>query len=137
MKIVTVGRLPENTEVVNDPYVARRHLEMIQDDSGNFILRDLDTINGTYVNGKKIKGQIYLNPTDIIRIGNTTLPWRSYFIETTVNTTTISGNNGKEKESFLKKIMTFNLRNFLSIIMTIVSLILMIVMLLKHLKHVG
>jgi hypothetical protein len=59
--------------------VSRHHLQIIQDDSGNFRLADFGSKNGTFVNGKRISGEVRLNPNDVIRIGNTTLPWNSYF----------------------------------------------------------
>jgi hypothetical protein len=42
-------------------------------------MADFGSRNGTFVNGRRVSGEIYLNPTDSIRIGNTTLPWRGYF----------------------------------------------------------
>jgi hypothetical protein len=62
--------------------VSGHHLQIIQDDTGNFRLADFGSTNGTYVNGSKINREISLNPTDVVRIGNTTLPWESYFIQT-------------------------------------------------------
>jgi hypothetical protein len=81
MKVITVGRNPGNNVVINDPLVGRNHCQIIQDDYGNFSLVDNNSTNGTFVNGQRRQGQVRLNPSDIIRIGNTTLPWRSYFAD--------------------------------------------------------
>lgn len=78
MKIVTIGRDPGNDVVINDSVVSRWHCEIIQDDSGNFLLKDIQSTNGTYVNGVRRSGTTRLNKSDIIRIGNTTLPWQTY-----------------------------------------------------------
>jgi hypothetical protein len=81
MKIITIGRSLENDVVINDPTVTRHnHLQIIRDDNGNFTLIDSST-NGTFVNNRKVPEgtNIPLHSTDIIRIGNTTLPWKQYF----------------------------------------------------------
>lgn len=69
-----------NDIVVNDSFVGRCHLEIIRDDAGAFFLHDLNSRNGTFVNEQRITGEVQLNERDIIRIGNTTLPWISYFM---------------------------------------------------------
>ncbi|MDR1552068.1 MAG: FHA domain-containing protein [Prevotellaceae bacterium] len=79
MKVITIGRNPANDIVINDPLVSRHHCQIIQDDYGNFRLADFGSKNGTFVNGQKRNGESYLQQGDIIRIGNTTLPWISYF----------------------------------------------------------
>ena len=79
MKIITIGRSPSNDVNINDPKVSRAHCQIIQDDNGRFRLVDVNSLNGTFVNGTQRHGEVPLNKTDIIRIGNTTLPWQSYF----------------------------------------------------------
>lgn len=79
MKIITVGREIGNDIVIGDSYVGRHHLELIKDDAGAFFVRDLNSTNGTFVNGQRITGEVPIDEHDIIRIGNTTLPWISYF----------------------------------------------------------
>ena len=80
MKVVTVGRSSENDILIqNDGYVGRTHCEFIQDDNGNCYVVDLNSKNGTYVNGVRITGKTRLQSHDTVRIGNTTLPWKNYF----------------------------------------------------------
>lgn len=79
MRIIKIGRELDNDFVIQDPYVGRHHLELIQDDGGNFFARDLNSTNGTFVNGHRITGEVSLSSQDIIRIGTTTLPWINYF----------------------------------------------------------
>lgn len=82
MKIITVGREIGNDIVISDDsFVGRHHLQLSKDDAGVFFVRDLNSTNGTFVNGQRIKGEIQIEEHDIIRIGNTTLPWISYFVE--------------------------------------------------------
>lgn len=80
MKVVTIGRSKEHNDiVVNDEKVSRNHLQMIMDDNGNYSVQDLNSTNGTFVNGRRISGQVPLKVTDELRIGNTVLSWQCYF----------------------------------------------------------
>lgn len=80
MKIITIGRSSNNDIVINDPLVTRNiHCQIIQDDTEHYYLVDSHSKNGTYINGKLIRGEVALNKSDIVRIGNTTLPWQTYF----------------------------------------------------------
>lgn len=79
MKVITIGRSAQNDVVINDPYVGRNHLQIIQKDDGSFCVADFGSKNGTYVNGNKVHGEVRLSSSDVVRIGNTTLPWKSYF----------------------------------------------------------
>ena len=80
MKVLTIGRSKENNDiVVNDKKVSRNHLQLILGDNGNYLVVDLNSTNGTFVNGNRIIGQASLQSTDELRIGDTILPWQSYF----------------------------------------------------------
>lgn len=79
MKIVKIGRSSSNDVNIDDKLVSRAHCQIIQDDNGEFTIIDANSLNGTFINGTKRHGQVKLNPNDIVRIGNTTLPWQSYF----------------------------------------------------------
>ena len=80
MRIINIGRSSNNDIVIsNDVKVSRTHCQIIQDDMGNFRLIDLNSANGTYINGVRRAGEVILNRSDIVRIGNTTLPWQAYF----------------------------------------------------------
>jgi len=78
MKVVTIGRDTDNDIVVSDSKVSRHHLQIISDD-GSFRIVDFNTTNGTFVNDKKISGETAIYSHDIVRIGNTVLPWQTYF----------------------------------------------------------
>ncbi|MDR1347189.1 MAG: FHA domain-containing protein [Prevotellaceae bacterium] len=82
MKVITIGRSSANDVKINDPYVGQHHCQVIED-NGNFRLIDLNSKNGTYVNGMKIKGEVMLYSTDIVKIGNTVLPWKNYLNQET------------------------------------------------------
>ena len=81
MKVITIGRSTESNDiVVNDEKVSRNHLQMVMDDNGNYSVVDLESTNGTYVNGQRIFGEVRLRPGDEVRIGQTVLPWQNYFV---------------------------------------------------------
>lgn len=82
MKVITIGREKNNDVIINDPAASRYHLQIIQDNDGNFRLADFGSKNGTFVNGQKVSGEMYLSENDIVCIGSTTLPWRQYFAPT-------------------------------------------------------
>ncbi|MHC4414269.1 MAG: ATP-binding protein [Planctomycetota bacterium] len=65
-----IGRSSESLPLT-DTTVSRRHAELTPDD-GKWFLRDLDSSNGTFVNGERItKDRIELSPGDQIRCGST------------------------------------------------------------------
>ncbi len=79
MRVVTIGRNEDNDVVINDAHASRYHLQIVQHDDGHYSLADFGSTNGTYVNGQKVSGEMDLMLSDIVRIGNTTIPWRLYF----------------------------------------------------------
>ena len=56
----TLGRQAGNDVVLDEPGISRRHAEVIKMDSG-FSLRDLSSINGTYVNDERVTEDHPLN----------------------------------------------------------------------------
>ncbi len=65
--LTLIGRTPQNQVQINDPAVSRRHSEIMLTDEG-YLLRDLGSENGTYVNGERIQEQI-LAEGDRVQIG--------------------------------------------------------------------
>jgi signal transduction histidine kinase len=55
---------------ISDSTVSRRHAELTPDD-GAWYIRDLQSQNGTYVNGVRIRERIRLRPGDQVRVGST------------------------------------------------------------------
>lgn len=64
---VVVGRSPDADIFLDDVTVSRRHAEF-QRTSGQFELRDLGSLNGTYVNGESIETK-HLLRGDEVQIG--------------------------------------------------------------------
>jgi ABC-type multidrug transport system ATPase subunit len=66
-----IGRDPSCQIHINDFLVSRRHCRLESTDSG-ILLTDLDSANGTYVNGRRV-AKIWLAEDDVVTIGNTDL----------------------------------------------------------------
>lgn len=74
--ITKVGKRESNDFMVVDKTVSRNHFE-IEYSSDSFLLRDLGSTNGTYLNGSRVK-EAYLSPGDVIKIGNTSLEFVAF-----------------------------------------------------------
>jgi len=74
--LTAVGKRETNDLPLTDKTVSRNHLE-IEYSSDSFLLRDLGSTNGTYLNGSKVK-EAYLAPGDTIKIGNTMLEFVAF-----------------------------------------------------------
>lgn len=81
MKTVYIGKSLENDIVIQDDFVSRRHLRISQQSNGEYLLEDLGSTNGTFVNGNRVQTKV-LSSNDIVKIGNTILPWQNYFLPT-------------------------------------------------------
>lgn len=68
---ITIGREEGNTIQLNDERVSRFHLK-IQDDQNQYVLTDLESTNGTKVNGEDIHLRI-LRFGDMITVGRSVL----------------------------------------------------------------
>jgi pSer/pThr/pTyr-binding forkhead associated (FHA) protein len=68
---ITVGRKNDNQLILEDPYASGHHARIYIKNGKDCILEDLESTNGTLLNGKKLRGKHYLNSGDEIRIGNT------------------------------------------------------------------
>ena len=66
---LTLGRLPDNDVVIDDPWVSRRHAEIISTHD-SFVLRDLASSNGTFLTDRQIDASdCGLQDGDHIRLG--------------------------------------------------------------------
>jgi len=80
---LTIGRSPNaGNDVVleDDVRVSRRHARIELDSDGRFTLYDLDSTNGTRVNGKKIDN-CALNTGDEVRVGETRIQFEQLYEE--------------------------------------------------------
>lgn len=70
-RAVTIGRALESDLRLNDGLTSRRHAQVSIEDS-NIVIEDLESANGTFINGQKIRRAV-LQPGDRILIGITTI----------------------------------------------------------------
>jgi pSer/pThr/pTyr-binding forkhead associated (FHA) protein len=70
--ISVIGRDAECQICLNDPSVSRRHAQIVRQVSG-FFLTDLQSSNGTAVNGELLAAPAMLRSGDVLRVGEVTL----------------------------------------------------------------
>lgn len=66
-----IGRGREASLTLPHPLVSRRHTEIFEQD-GRLMVRDLGSLNGTFVNNQKIEGDQLLEPNQLLTLGNVT-----------------------------------------------------------------
>ena len=71
---MSLGRDRNMQIPLRDANVSRSHAELIYD-NGRWILRDLGSTNGSFINGQRV-GQMELKDGDIIELGVTVLEFR-------------------------------------------------------------
>src|SRR6476660_2286434 len=77
--LITIGRISENTLQIEDVSVSSRHAQLTLDDSGDYILRDIGSTNGTELNGKEIAPETNhkLQDGDKVRFGKIDTHYKS------------------------------------------------------------
>ncbi|MHC4662329.1 MAG: FHA domain-containing protein [Planctomycetota bacterium] len=68
---ITIGRSSKNDLCLPDGAVSRKHA-VVRKKFGGFIIQDLGSSNGTFVNGQKVKEKP-IGANDVIKMGNTIL----------------------------------------------------------------
>jgi hypothetical protein len=66
---IKIGKAGDNDYVVNNPYVSKYHALLSRAPGGCLLLEDLDSANGTYVNGIQIMKK-RIAPTDTVKLGS-------------------------------------------------------------------
>lgn len=64
----TMGRDKKNDIVLGDPFISGKHAQLVADE-GLYFLEDLESANGTYVNGERISDVLALKDGDRISLG--------------------------------------------------------------------
>jgi adenylate cyclase len=67
----TLGRHPDNSIQVLDRIVSKEHSRITLGPDGRYVIRDVGSLNGTFVNGEKVSERV-LKSGDQISLGNTT-----------------------------------------------------------------
>jgi len=64
----TIGRSPDNDIFLDDVTVSRKHAVLAQD-GNQFLIEDLGSLNGTFVNRRRIESPTRLESGDEVQIG--------------------------------------------------------------------
>lgn len=68
---INLGRAADSTLLLDDDYASARHAQLVQHDATTWIISDLQSTNGTYVNGKLVTEPVNVTVGDVVRIGKT------------------------------------------------------------------
>ena len=66
--VVTAGRHPKSDIFLDDVTVSRRHAEIVRTADG-YAVRDVGSLNGTYLNRERIEQEIPLSNGDEVQVG--------------------------------------------------------------------
>lgn len=69
----TIGRGSQNDIVVEETSVSRAHATVVAQGNGIFTVTDLSSLNGTFINDKKIEGEQRCSSGDMLRLGEYSL----------------------------------------------------------------
>ncbi|MFO1518571.1 MAG: sigma 54-interacting transcriptional regulator [bacterium] len=75
-KPLRIGIKEDNDFVLADKTVSRHHL-MIEQRGDSFVLKDLESTNGSFINDLRVK-EAYLSPGDVISLGNTQIEFIAF-----------------------------------------------------------
>ncbi|MDD6461158.1 MAG: FHA domain-containing protein [Bifidobacteriaceae bacterium] len=74
---ITLGRAPDNAIILDDEFVSAHHARVFRDPAtGSWAVEDMNSTNGTVVNGQRIRGAVMLPVGVLVRIGATTFELR-------------------------------------------------------------
>lgn len=86
-----IGRTRDNELVLNDKSVSRRHAEIQRYRNGNFVIYDVDSLNGVFVNSEQVKKK-RLREGDIIEIGDYYLRFTTHSASYSIDEDTVMQN---------------------------------------------
>ena len=65
---LVIGRDASNSIAINDPEISRKH-SRLSFQGGKYVIEDLGSTNGTFVNGQRLAGPVVLKPGDVVSLG--------------------------------------------------------------------
>jgi hypothetical protein len=80
-KILHIGRSKDNEIILADPNVSKHHAQLLIQSPQEVGIVDLNSTNGTMVNGKRIQGYTRLEKGDVVHLGTHLLTWQTYVKE--------------------------------------------------------
>ena len=67
--VITLGREAGSDIVLEDPQVSRHHARLTLQ-AGGYVIEDLGSTNGTFINEQRLAGAQLINPGDKLRLGD-------------------------------------------------------------------
>lgn len=64
-----VGRRHDNDLRIKETYISGYHAELVRDDEGRYLLADLGSSNGTFLNGRRLAGKEAIKAGDVLKFG--------------------------------------------------------------------
>jgi pSer/pThr/pTyr-binding forkhead associated (FHA) protein len=64
----TIGRVEDNTFPIAQPSISSHHCEVLLRGS-DVVVKDLNSTNGTFINGQQVTGEAVLKPGQVLRLG--------------------------------------------------------------------
>ena len=72
VKTIKIGKSSSNDFVINNVIVSRQHAILTVYDTGEVTIKDLNSLNGTFVDGKRVSDMEKLKPGQVVRLGGKT-----------------------------------------------------------------
>lgn len=72
--VIAIGRDTDNDYIIPEPEISRHHLRLLRTQDG-YVAEDLNTLNGTTLNGRRLDRQILLRDGDYLKLGKKTELW--------------------------------------------------------------
>ena len=108
--LLKIGKASDNDIVINNSCISDYHIELFVDENNAIFLTDLKSNDGTFVNGKRLKGFIRLQSKDEVFIGNGYFfDWEKILYDTqkknkkSLDIKKKVKNKSKVKQSFIRK----------------------------------
>lgn len=77
MKTLKIGKSSTNNIVVNNNFVSSEHARIVINDNGQLTVKDLNSKNGTFLNGKRVFNEVPIKFGDEIRVANEIVNWEN------------------------------------------------------------
>lgn len=75
-EIITLGRASDSRVVLSDEYCSNRHARLVKRADGRWLLEDMGSTNGTFLQERKVTGPTVVGIGESIRVGRTEIELR-------------------------------------------------------------